>query len=166
MTFLIKTGMIMTEKSENLFLQSRFTGRRGSDAVKKFVMLLLSLCLCFVFSGCSNPNRMQLELRRGYGAQLKLLHLNAVSKDSETRIEEFMQITDGAQALDRPLSLFGYYPDYLLTITQEKNTLTLLVDINVPYVDFIYPEGSEEQTNRIYRSAMTSDELLELVHRA
>ena len=44
--------------------------------MKKITALLLALALCLL-AGCQNPNAIQMDLSRGYGEQLKLLHLNA-----------------------------------------------------------------------------------------
>ena len=39
---------------------------------RHFLLVLFSLCL---LAGCQNPNAVQMDLSRGYGEQLKLLHL-------------------------------------------------------------------------------------------
>ena len=80
-----------------------------------------------------------MDLSRGYGEHLKLLHLNASTSEKRERIQAFSRVILEAEPLDKSLSMFAYYPDYLLEITPwEGGKLTVIVDINGEYVDFYY----------------------------
>ena len=82
-----------------------------------------------------------MDLSRGYGEQLKLLHLNASTGENLQLMEDFGGAIQDAEPLDRDIRLFAYYPDYLLELTgqEEGQTVTALIDINGEFVDFIYP---------------------------
>lgn len=133
--------------------------------MKKFFPLLLALALCLL-AGCQNPNALQMDLSRGYGDQLKLIHLNANTGENRQLMEDFGDAIRGAQALDKDFRLFAYYPDYLLELSQweEGQGLTVLVDINGDHVDFIYPGPYPEADQVIYRSQVTAQEFQALVN--
>ena len=87
-------------------------------------------------------------LSRGYGKQLKLLHLNASTGENLQLMEDFGGAIQDAEPLDRDIRLFAYYPDYLLELTgqEEGQTVTALIDINGEFVDFIYPAPTRRPT--------------------
>ena len=133
--------------------------------MKKITALLLALALCLL-AGCQNPNAIQMDLSRGYGEQLKLLHLNASTGENLQLMEAFGSAIQDAEPLDRDISLFAYYPDYLLELTgqEEGQTVTALIDLNGDYVDFIYPGPYPEADQVIYRSSLSAEEFLNLVN--
>ena len=72
--------------------------------MKKITALLLALALCLL-AGCQNPNAVQMDLSRGYGEQLKLLHLNASTGENLQLMEDFGGAIQDAEPLDRAESL-------------------------------------------------------------
>lgn len=135
--------------------------------MKKWICLfLLSSIIICSFSGCSNPNSMQLDLAWGYGDHLRLIHLNASTDEKRERMEAFSQAIREAEPLEKKLSAFAYYPDYQLEITPWENgkKLTAIVDINGEYVDFYYPGPYPQQSETIYRSQMSAKEFKTLIH--
>jgi len=128
--------------------------KRTLCLISAFILLLLAL------SGCTVPDSRQLDLSQGYGRQTKLLHLNASTEKSRQRIEAFTALTEGAQPLEKDISLFAYYPDLTLTITRDGvEELSVVVDINGEWVDFHYTDDTQ-----LYRSQMSSGDLKKLVH--
>lgn len=136
--------------------------------MKKLLCVLLFCILALQFSGCSStPNSLQMDLSRGYGEHLKLLHLNASTSGKRERIQAFSHVILEAEPLDKPLSMFAYYPDYLLEITPwEGGQLTVVVDINGDYVDFYYPGPNPERSSTIYRSHTSAADFKKLIHHA
>lgn len=128
--------------------------------MKKLICALLALCLTIQLSACAAPNSLQMTLSQGCGVELKLLHLNASSRERRERIEEFAAALEGAQALEKDISLFAYYPDYRLEIVRDGAVTAALVDLNGSFLDFHY-EGDAT----IYRSPMTADEFKAVLHR-
>jgi len=124
--------------------------------------IFFSLCLVAVvcmLSGCGDASR--LDLSRGYGDGLKLLHLSASSGASFQRIQAFARVLEEAEPLDKDASLFGYYPDYVLEIDmQGAGKQSAVVDVNGEYVDFYFSQDS----TALYRSQVGAEEFLELVH--
>ena len=104
--------------------------------------LFCALLLAIVLTGCSAPNSLQLDLSQGCGLQIKLLHLNASTQENRRRIEDFAAILDNAQPLDKDISLFAYYPDYLLEVTREGQKTAAIVDMNGHFLDFHYPDDA------------------------
>lgn len=136
-----------------------FSLERGLD-MKKTLFALYTAALLLLLSGCSAPDSLQLDLSQGYGRETKLLHLNASNERNRRRIEDFAAVTEGAQPLQKDISLFAYYPDMTLTITRDGQAgPTAVLDINGDYVDFHYLGETQ-----LYRSAMSSEELKKLVH--
>lgn len=120
------------------------------------------LCACLLLltlAGCSRPNDFQMNLYQGFGAGQKLLHINGSTEAKRQRMEAFLSATQDAQPLDKDISLFAYYPDYLLEITREGVTSRAVIDINGNYVDFYYPDETQ-----LYRSRMTASEFYLLVN--
>ena len=155
--------------------------------MKKILSILLAMGLLCFLAGCDHPDSLQLDLSRGYGERLKLIHLNASTEEKRERIETFAGVLTDAQPLTKDFSLFAYYPDYYLQITgkaldydlDEKGimrnvslrtgqglSLTAIVDINGDYVDFIIPGVTDTDHPVIYRSAMTAQEFVKLVNHA
>ena len=136
--------------------------------MKKLLCIILLAAMACLLSGCDNPDSLQLDLSRGYGEHLKLIHLNASSSEKKERMEAFGDAVRNAEPLEKDFSMFAYYPDYLLEITPWENgeTLTVVVDLNGDFVDFYYPGPYPEQSNTIYRSQMTAEEFKILVHHA
>ena len=132
---------------------------RMEIAMKRMICLLLGIGMAVLTAGCSTPDSLQLDLSQGCGNQVKLLHLNARTEAKRQRIEEFASILEDAQPLEKELSLFAYYPDYLLVITRDGQKTSAIVDINGDFVDFLYPGG-----DTIYRSAMSAQDLKKLLH--
>ena len=55
--------------------------------MKKSLCVLLFCIMVLQLSGCSStPNSLQMDLSRGYGEHLKLLHLNASTSEKRERI--------------------------------------------------------------------------------
>ena len=136
--------------------------------MKKSRCVLLFCIMVLQLSGCSStPNSLQMDLSRGYGEHLKLLHLNASTSEKRERIQAFSRVILEAEPLDKSLSMFAYYPDYLLEITPwEGGKLTVIVDINGEYVDFYYPGPNPEGSGTIYRSNTSAAEFKRLIHHA
>ena len=58
--------------------------------MKKSLCVLLFCIMVLQLSGCSStPNSLQMDLSRGYGEHLKLLHLNASTSEKRERIQAF-----------------------------------------------------------------------------
>lgn len=128
--------------------------------MKKALSISLVILALLTLFGCSAPDSLQLDLRQGYGLQIKLLHLNASSDKNRQRIEDFASITSDAQPLEKDISLFAYYPDYSLTITRDGQAVTeAVIDMNGDFVDFHF--AGETQ---LYRSRLSVPELKKLLH--
>ena len=155
--------------------------------MRRIIAVLLTAGLLCFLTGCGNPDSLQLDLSRGYGEHLKLIHLNASSEEKRERIETFAGMLIDAQPLTKDYSLFAYYPDYDLRITGkaldydlDENgvmrdvslvtgkdlSLYAIVDVNGDYVDFIVPGVTDTDHPVIYRSAMTAEEFVKLVNHA
>lgn len=99
--------------------------------MKKSLCVLLFCIMVLQLSGCSStPNSLQMDLSRGYGEHLKLLHLNASTSEKRERIQAFSRVILEAEPLDKSLSMFAYYPSVCF-----HTTLPLLknVRINLTY---------------------------------
>ena len=107
--------------------------------MKRICSLLLACVLCAFCAGCSQPDALTLDLSQGYGRHTKLIHLNASSAEKEARLQAFYQVLEEAAPLEKDPSLFAYYPDYLLELTDHGTTTTAVVDINGDFIDFYYP---------------------------
>ena len=133
--------------------------------MRKLFLPLFAILLALLLCGCSNdPDSLQLDLSRGYGSNLKLLHLNANSPTERTRIENFASAIQNASKLEKDASLFANYPDYLLSVKSAENSelnFSVVIDLNGDFLDFYYPDYPET----LYRSEMTVDEFKKLVHR-
>lgn len=129
-------------------------------------LFLLSLFCLLPLSGCENPDTLQLDLSRGYGEHLRLLHINASSQEKRELMERFAQAIREAEPLEKDFSMFAYYPDYQLEITPWDNgkKLTVIVDLNGDFVDFYYPGSDPEAPQTIYRSHTSVEEFKKLVH--
>ena len=134
--------------------------------MKRFLAVLLAVGLLCFLAGCDNPDSLQLDLSRGYGEHLKLIHLNASTEEKRERIETFAGALTDAQPLEKDFSLFAYYPDYLLEITGKDLSLTAIVDVNGDYVDFYIPDDGAAGPPVLYRSTMTAEEFVKLVNHA
>lgn len=150
--------------------------------MKKFLCTVLAVCLtACLFSGCTTPDSLQMDLFQGYGRQLKLIHLNASSTKNRERMEAFAKALSNAEPLEKDVSMFAYYPDYIIEINGRALTLdgdsytiadtdeytgsiTAVIDINGDWVDFYFPGPEPEQSNTVYRSNLTAKEFKKLVH--
>lgn len=134
--------------------------------MKKMLCALLLCLMLLPLAGCGEkPNSMQLDVYRGADAQLKLLHLNISSTDKKERIEAFAKAIRNAEPIEKPMSLFAYYPDYTIEITPwEGGKLTVVVDVNGDWVDFYYPGPNPESSDTIYRSKMSAKEFNLLIN--
>ena len=130
--------------------------------MKKFLVLILLGACCSLFSGCSRPDSLEMDLSRGYGEHLKLIHLNASTSERAERIQAFYQVLEESDVLDKDFSLFAYYPDYLLELTNNGETTTAFVDINGDHVDFYYADQGDSPT--LYRSHYSTQEFKSLIH--
>ena len=133
--------------------------------MKKWIAILISVGLLCFLAGCDHPDSLQLDLSRGYGEHLKLIHLNASTEEKRERIEAFAEVLTNAQPLEKDFSLFAYYPDYYLQIAGKDFSLAAIVDVNGDYVDFYIPE-LDMDSPVIYRSSMTAQEFVKLVNHA
>lgn len=128
--------------------------------MKKLLFTLCLFLLASLLSGCENASR--LDLSRGYGEHLRLVHLSRGAGEDYQRIVDFHNALQDPQTLEKDISLFSYYPDYLLEIDAADPSLSLsvVIDINGNHVDFYYT-GQEET---IYRAKVSAEEFLALVH--
>lgn len=150
-------------------------------------ILSFSLCLLLLLglAGCAAPDSLKLDLYQGYGRELRLIHLNASTQENSERIDAFAQALTGAKALEKDRSLFAYYPDFRLEIKgkslsydvspegvlenvsvkdEKSGSITAVIDKNGDFVDFYFPGPAPEASDMIYRSPLTAEELLILVH--
>lgn len=155
--------------------------------MKKLIAMLLAGCMLCFLSGCKNPDSLQMDLSRGYGENLKLIHLNASTEEKRERMDTFADVLTDAQPLTKEFSMFAYYPDYYLQIigkaldytldesgiikemslkSGEGLSLTAVIDVNGDYVDFYLPEIDGGDTPVIYRSAMPAEDFVKLVNHA
>lgn len=153
--------------------------------MKRIVSLFLCCILLLGLVGCTAPDSFKLDLYQGYGRGLRLIHLNASDEKNSKRIDAFAQALTGAKALQKDISLFAYYPDFHLEIKgkalkfdvtadgvlenisvtdQADGTITAVIDKNGDFVDFYFPGPAPEASDVIYRSPLTAEELLILVH--
>lgn len=126
--------------------------------------ILCGICLFFLLMtlyGCETAS--QLDLTQGYGDGLKLIHLSAGSGEDLQRIYDFQAALQDSYPLDKPASLFSYYPDYKLEIRFPggQGDVSAVIDINDRFVDFYY--AGREDT--LYRANMSVEDFLALVHR-
>lgn len=132
--------------------------------MKKVILsLFLAILLSLSSAACSSPDNWQLDLSQGCGTCMKLLHLNASTEARRKRLRDFETVLENAQPLEKDISLFAYYPDYLLEITHDGKKTTVVLDVNGEFLDFYYPE---ESNPTIYRSQFTASDLRKLVHQA
>lgn len=151
--------------------------------MKKLICAVLAACLSVcLLGGCTAPDSLQLNLYQGYGRQLKLIHLNASSNEKRERMNSFAAVLCEASPLEKDISMFAYYPDYILEIQGKSlvksgstftladddtaGTITAVIDINGENVDFYFPGPSPEESATIYRSKMTAKEFKKLVFQA
>lgn len=127
---------------------------------KTLLSLLLAALLILPLSSCSSPDHWQLDLSQGCGTGMKLLHLNASTQARRQRLRNFEALLENARPLDKDPSLFAFYPDYLLEITHDGKKTSVVLDVNMEYLDFYYPE--DEGT--LYRSSYTAADLRGLIH--
>lgn len=153
--------------------------------MKRIGSLLICCVLLLGLVGCAAPDSLKLDLYQGYGRELRLIHLNASDEKNSERINAFAQALTGAKALEKDRSLFAYYPDFRLEIKgkalsydvtgdgvlenvsvtdQADGTITAVIDKNGDFVDFYFPGPAPEASDVIYRSSLTAEELLVLVH--
>lgn len=132
--------------------------------MKKAIVLLLSLMLSGLIAGCSQPNSLTLDLAQGYGQNLKLIHLNASTDEKKQLLESFAQVLEESQPLDKDFSLFAYYPDYLLELTDNGTKTTAVVDVNGEFIDFYYLEEDGTPSPQLYRSQTSTEDFRKLVH--
>lgn len=154
--------------------------------MKRSISLLCCCALLLGLVGCAAPDSLKLDLYQGYGRELRLIHLNASNEENSRRIDAFAQALVGAQALEKDPSLFAYYPDFRLEIKgkalsydvtadgvlegvsvedRADGTITAVIDKNGDFVDFYFPGPEPEASDVIYRSPLTAEELILLVHR-
>lgn len=131
--------------------------------MKRFLSLLLAGTLAALCAGCSQPDSLTLDLSQGYGKHTKLIHLNASTAEKDQRLQGFYQVLEEADPLEKDFSLFAYYPDYLLELTNNDQTTTAIVDVNGDYIDFYYPT-EEDSTPQLYRSRTSAADFRKLVH--
>lgn len=158
--------------------------------MKKLLCLFLAAALACGLSGCTNPNSVRLDLYRGYGDQLKLIHLNASTGEKEERMAAFLEALESGMPLEKDFSMFAYYPDYKLKISGkalipegadaegdapgytvaeaagQDSSITVMVDINGEFVDFYFPGPAPEESHVIYRSKTSAEDFKKLVHHA
>lgn len=148
---------------------------------------MLAGCLLCCLVGCRNPDSLQMDLSRGYGQNLKLIHLNSSTAEKRERIDTFIGVLTDAEPLEKDFSMFAYYPDYQLKITGKaldykldgdgviQNvtvkegvglTITAIVDVNGDFVDFTLPDVEAGGSSVIYRSVMTAEDFVKLVNHA
>lgn len=127
--------------------------------MKKALVPLLFAVMLTLFTGCSSPDALQLDLSQGFGSQLKLLHLNASTSERRQRIEEFHTLLEKAQPLEKDFSMFAYYPDYRLELLADGQKTTVILDLNGEFVDFHYLDDTV-----LYRSEFTAQDLKKLIH--
>ncbi|MGI6256141.1 MAG: hypothetical protein ACOYJZ_11035 [Acutalibacter sp.] len=131
--------------------------------MKRLLSLLLAAMLLALCAGCSQPDSLTLDLSQGYGKHTKLIHLNASTSEKEQRLRDFYQVLEESDPLDKDFSLFAYYPDYLLELTDNGQTTTAYVDVNGNYIDFYYPT-EDGATPQLYRSRISAGDFRKLVH--
>lgn len=131
--------------------------------MKRFLSLLLAGTLAALCTGCSQPDSLTLDLSQGYGKHTKLIHLNASTAEKDQRLQGFYLVLEEADPLEKDFSLFAYYPDYLLELTDNGQTTTAIVDVNGDYIDFYYPT-EEDSTPQLYRSRTSATDFRKLVH--
>lgn len=131
--------------------------------MKRFLSLLLAGTLAALCAGCSQPDSLTLDLSQGYGKHTKLIHLNASTAEKEQRLRGFYQVLEDSEPLEKDFSLFAYYPDYLLELTERGQTTSAIVDVNGDYIDFYYPT-EENPAPQLYRSRASAEDFRKLLH--
>ena len=131
--------------------------------MKRLFSLLLAGVLLAFCAGCSQPDSLTLDLSQGYGKHTKLIHLNASTAEKEQRLQDFYQVLEESDPLEKDFSLFAYYPDYLLELSDHGQTTTAIVDVNGDYIDFYYPT-EDGTTPQLYRSRISAADFRKLVH--
>ena len=143
--------------------------------MKRILCLMLICCLlALTFTGCRVPNSLTLDLSRGTGDHLKLLHLNAATNANEQRIIAFGSVFAGAEPTEKEITRYGYFPEYLLeirgasldaengfTLNVGSGNIKVYVDLTGSVLEFSFPDG-EDRT--VYLAKTTAEDFMELIN--
>lgn len=123
--------------------------------------MLLALVACG-----EKPSDMYMDIYNGNSRELKLLHVKANDATRIGQIEGILSAIEDAEEIDKPMDLFGYYPDYLIDICPRgtEEILTVVVDLNGDYVEFYYPGPNPEPSEVVYRSSITAEEFSNFIN--
>gem|GEM_PF-1383343 len=140
---------------------------RQEYCMKKLLPLITAAIMVISFTACETPDDFQLDIYKGAQAELKLLHLNANGSQKKWQIEGIAGALRDAEAIEKDISLFGYYPDFTVEVTSPENpaeTIRAVVDINGEWVEFYYMENSAITGEGLYRSKVSAEDFLAFIH--
>lgn len=135
--------------------------------MKKLLTLMTAAIMAISFTACDTPNEYQMDIYKGVQAELKLLHLNASNSQKKWQIEGIAQALRDAEAIEKDVSLFGYYPDFTVEVTlpdHPDQMIRAVVDLNGEWVEFYYLENSAITGAGLYRSKVSAEDFLAYIH--
>lgn len=129
--------------------------------MKRILSILLIFVSLSAASGCSVPDDMQLDVYLGTTEDLKLLHVNASTQEKQLQIEKIHEAVTDIEAIDKPLDLFAFYPDYTIVVDdledETAERITVVLDINRDRLE-LYRVQNGEISPTLYRSNMSVEE--------
>ena len=135
--------------------------------MKKLLTLITAVIMAISLSACGTPDEFQLDIYKGVQAELKLMHLNASTSQKKWQIDGIAEALRNAEAIEKDVSLFGYYPDFTVEVTlpdSPDQILRAVVDLNGDWVEFYYLEDSAITGDGLYRSKVSAEDFLAYIH--
>lgn len=135
--------------------------------MKRLLPLITAAIMAVSFTACDIPDDFQMDIYKGVQAELKILHLNASNSQKKWQIEGIAGALRDAEAIEKNISLFAYYPDFTVEVTSPENpakTIRAVVDINGEWVEFYYLENSAITDEGLYRSNVSAEDFLAFIH--
>ncbi len=132
--------------------------------MKRIIALLMVL---LIFSGCGiKPSDMYMDIYNGTDRELKLLHINANDDKRINQMNGILSAIENAEASDKPMELFAFYPDYTIEASPlgSDEIITVVLDVTSEYVQFYYPGPNPEKSDVVYISDMPSEEFMDLIN--
>ncbi len=133
--------------------------------MKKICLLIIALLL--TLAGCgTKPSDMQMDVYNGNSKDLKLLHVKANDEAKVNQMSGILSAIENAEASDKPMELFAFYPDYTIEISPmgSDEVITVVLDVTSEYVQFYYPGPNPEASDVVYISELSSQEFMDYIN--